>query len=135
MSADLKLTIAASLDMATKMDVCALSGWHEQLVGSEKFVELQQWMRNTCEHKALPVVWLLGRQYYHIFWTPEGLTQIELYVLSSCRRGTTVLMTSSSNSDSNTLILGIFKGEFDVLLVLWLYYDSWIHVMVDAMRA
>ncbi len=112
--------------MASKVDISALSMGHEQLVLGEICVESAETPANACANKGLPILF----EYSLVIGTPESLFQVQLNIRSGCRRGTAVLMASSSNSDSNFLGSGVLERKCNVVFVLRLDDQPWSHFVI-----
>ena len=89
-------------------------------------VECPQTPADARAKKGSPVLLENGL----VVGTSKSLFQVQLDVGSGGRRGTTVLMASGPDRHGNFLGFGVLERKYNVILVLGLDYQPWVHVVI-----
>ena len=121
-----QLAISTGLDMAPEVNFGTLSVGHEYLVLREICVEFPEAPANARANQG----YFVRLENGSVVGTSESHFQVQLDVLRGGGRGTTILMASSSDGHSDILGFGVLERKGNIILVVRLDDQPWVHVVV-----
>src|SRR2546421_7193486 len=118
-----QLPISTGLDVAPDMNIDALSVGHEYLMLPEICVKFSQTPADARAKKGFLAILVNDS----VIVASESHFQVQLDVRTARRRCSAVLMASGPNGNGNMLGFGVLKSEYNVVLILRLYDQRWVH--------